>query len=450
MKAIVKADTEVQKDYARADAKRWDYAAKFFSGYKPQTVYSAKACEKRYIALMNESATIPPELDDDPQKRADERATRTVAYLERKQEEHVSLLAAKERARLEEERYRLDLATKRQAAAEKRAQRAEEKARRASEIAAKQNANLRASEHKRLARQAELDRAQKAHGERLAQNAKDEEVKARRQAKVDVEQAARDSPRTVSSTRRRNTCVSSSDGGVFVDSRIGSPTTGARSVGSMAPPRTIPKKPKARVASKARASPETASRPSSVESLGSGSDDGAVNSPRASLTIDQLSRVLHERGLPKGGKKADMLERLHKDDMSKHTTQLKENLKASGMKFTGKKTDLIHRLAQRDVSFAAAARHAPTPRPRKEKRASSATPSGSKTKRIRTADAGRPPTTPKAIAAPPYPATAAPTLAHNHDENDVDIEMADSEGVRSREPSMLEEIVVNTDDGQEV
>ncbi|KAK3077757.1 hypothetical protein LTS18_009397 [Coniosporium uncinatum] len=216
----------------------------------------------------------------------------------------------------------------------------------------------------------------------------------------------------------------------------------------MAPPRSKPTKPRTRVASKSRASSETPSRSSSVGPSGSESDGGAVNSPRASLTIDQLSRVLHERGLPKGGKKADMLERLHKDDLNKPTTQLKEKLKASGMKTTGKKTDLIHRLAQSDVS-SATARRASIPQPGKEKRASSVTPSGSKTKRVRTSDAGRSSPTPsKAMAAPPRPASAAPTLAQKLDQNDGDIEMVDSEDPRSREPSILEEIVVNTDGGQ--
>jgi len=161
-----------------------------------------------------------------------------------------------------------------------------------------------------------------------------------------------------------------------------------------------------------------------------------------------LSRVLHERGLPKGGKKADMLERLRKDDLNKPTTQLKEKLKASGMKTTGKKTDLIHRLAQSDVS-SAAARRASTPQPVKEKRTSSVTPSGSKTKRVRTSGTGRSSPTPsKAMAAPPRTATAAPILAQKRNRNDGDVEMVDSEDRRSREPSILEEIVVNTDGGQ--
>jgi hypothetical protein len=40
--------------------------------------YGPKACENRFVDLMNDCATIPIELDDDPEARRVERAKRVL------------------------------------------------------------------------------------------------------------------------------------------------------------------------------------------------------------------------------------------------------------------------------------------------------------------------------------------------------------------------------------
>ncbi|KAI9704265.1 MAG: hypothetical protein M1836_007126 [Candelina mexicana] len=70
LQAVVKASAEVDYRKDKVEARRWKFVADRLKELKPTASYSKKACQARFAALETDSATIPPELDDNPEKRA--------------------------------------------------------------------------------------------------------------------------------------------------------------------------------------------------------------------------------------------------------------------------------------------------------------------------------------------------------------------------------------------
>ena len=73
MDAIAAADREVYNRKQKVAAQKWKIVAEFLKASKPTTNYSQHACRNRFEALENETATIPPELDDNPEQREAQR-----------------------------------------------------------------------------------------------------------------------------------------------------------------------------------------------------------------------------------------------------------------------------------------------------------------------------------------------------------------------------------------
>ncbi|QDS75375.1 hypothetical protein FKW77_002502 [Venturia effusa] len=140
--ALLKADqlalAEIHDTIARTRAKRWHLVARNVQKIlKKEAKYSPSACQKRFVALQHGSASIPPELDDDPTRRFEEKASRVLAALHDQKLKDASERQAKEAKRLASDNLKLQKALEKKERADKRAKDAEEKARIAIEQAAK-------------------------------------------------------------------------------------------------------------------------------------------------------------------------------------------------------------------------------------------------------------------------------------------------------------------------
>lgn len=132
------ADAIIEKETEKLKARRWQYVAKHLGELKPSTNYSPTACRKRFQALMSDTAKIPPELDDDPEKRAGEKAERLLAWIEKQNALKAAEFEATERARKAEEQDALTRATKRLDEMRRRREREAKRSERINKQAAKQ------------------------------------------------------------------------------------------------------------------------------------------------------------------------------------------------------------------------------------------------------------------------------------------------------------------------
>lgn len=64
VEAVQRGDVQVQKEIRRIQGKKWEYVAKHLMKAEPEGYYSGGACRKRYTALENGTARIPPEVAD--------------------------------------------------------------------------------------------------------------------------------------------------------------------------------------------------------------------------------------------------------------------------------------------------------------------------------------------------------------------------------------------------
>ncbi|TLD37538.1 hypothetical protein E2P81_ATG04350 [Venturia nashicola] len=140
--ALLKADqlalSEIHDTIARTRAKRWHLVARNVQKIlKKEAKYSPSACQKRFVSLQHGTASIPPELDDDPTRRFEEKAARVLAALHDQKLKDASEKQAKEAKRLVNDNLKLQKALEKKERADKRAKDAEEKARIAIDQAAK-------------------------------------------------------------------------------------------------------------------------------------------------------------------------------------------------------------------------------------------------------------------------------------------------------------------------
>jgi hypothetical protein len=330
------AQMEINDMIARAKTKRWNIVAKnLHKILKKDFKYSARSCQKRFIALMNDMATIPPEIDDDPGKRQEEKAARTLAKLHDRHLQEVTEKQQKEQKRLSADQERLRKALEKKERADRCARAAEEKAR-----AAMQQAAIRDEKAKQL----EADRA-------------------RKEAQIQVLRQVRDvptpSPRKPLEKPHPSTGPSTPTAPTFTPT----PSTTGTSTG------------------KAKRTPAA-----------------DLDDPRARLTTTQLVALCTLRGIPKSGTKPAVVKRLAVNDMNMGMDALKALLHSKQIPTNGTVEELAKRLAQTDAQASAwgkkhleamdtfwdrSSSSSATAEARSNKRVASPEPNGSNPKRVR-------------------------------------------------------------------
>ncbi|SLM38102.1 Nucleotide-binding, alpha-beta plait [Lasallia pustulata] len=73
LQAISAADREIYRLKQAVQERKWRLVSMQMRDIKPNTNYSKDACRSRFEALENDTATIPPELGDDPEQGAGQR-----------------------------------------------------------------------------------------------------------------------------------------------------------------------------------------------------------------------------------------------------------------------------------------------------------------------------------------------------------------------------------------
>jgi SAP domain len=150
---------EIHAEIESKRSKRWEYTAKYLQKLlKKDISYSSKSCQKRFVALQDDKARIPPELDDDPEKRARDRAQKSLARLQRKQAREEAANAEKERKKLAADQKRIGKLQQMQANADKRREELEKRAAAASDKANKHKSIIEEQRRKRDAENAEIER----------------------------------------------------------------------------------------------------------------------------------------------------------------------------------------------------------------------------------------------------------------------------------------------------
>jgi hypothetical protein len=142
LQAHALADIEVNYEIERARAWRFRKVSEYMRRLNKDALFSATACRERYKAIMDGTARIPSEVDDDPEARRAEMDSHRIKREKARREEE-----AKNKKEVALEKERKDEASVRNAqkseeAANKRAVKEAEKAQRAMQRAAK--AQLRA------------------------------------------------------------------------------------------------------------------------------------------------------------------------------------------------------------------------------------------------------------------------------------------------------------------
>jgi hypothetical protein len=185
--AIDQADSLIADEIQKLKKRRYLYTAKHLSELKPSTNYSAKACKKRYRALVSDKAKIPPELDDNPHQRAEEKANRILKFLERQAVDRTAQLDAVERAKKDEEEQKLELYEKQLQTAKRKEKEEKDKHQRFQDRLTKKERQALERIHKTGQRMAKIEDLKKRQEKRLA----DFEEKRQAEAKMSAEEAAR-------------------------------------------------------------------------------------------------------------------------------------------------------------------------------------------------------------------------------------------------------------------
>lgn len=99
---------EIRQEMAKLKAKRWELVAhKLQSKLKKGIAYSAGSCQKRYVALQNDTATIPIELDDNPEQRLIQRQQKSIRLVEQIHKAEFAKEEAKNKKKLEKDQREL-------------------------------------------------------------------------------------------------------------------------------------------------------------------------------------------------------------------------------------------------------------------------------------------------------------------------------------------------------
>jgi hypothetical protein len=148
-----RSQTEINDEIEKLYATFFEGVAKHMRKEDTQVNFSAQACKDRWTALINGTALIPTELDDDLERRSKENEARKEA-LERqriqKEEELKQAEKLNRLTRMAEESAKLENASKQEKTANKRAKHIAEKAARAEQRAAKLLAKVKKAEENKL------------------------------------------------------------------------------------------------------------------------------------------------------------------------------------------------------------------------------------------------------------------------------------------------------------
>jgi hypothetical protein len=154
MKAKEMADREIQETIVRTRAKRFGKVALNMYKLNQEAIFSDKACKERYIGLINGTAAIPIELDDNPQKRREELLAYQQSREKAREKATKEIEEKAEAARQAAEASKLLQAERAAEAAAKRQRDAEYKARRELEKSQKKIAGFTRAEQSRQKREA--------------------------------------------------------------------------------------------------------------------------------------------------------------------------------------------------------------------------------------------------------------------------------------------------------
>ena len=101
--------TEIHTEIERKRARRWECTARYLQKtLKKDLPYSAKSCQKRFAALQDGTSRIPPELDDEPEKRLIERDEKKLARIQRLRQDDEDKQIEREQRRLVQDRKKLE------------------------------------------------------------------------------------------------------------------------------------------------------------------------------------------------------------------------------------------------------------------------------------------------------------------------------------------------------
>lgn len=283
------AQAEIQDVIMRAKARRWQLVAKYLQKFlKKETKYGPKACEKRFTDLMNDCASIPIELDDDPEARRAERAIRVMQKL---------------------------------------AERAEAASREANAKGKKKQATQDAELHKLMNRTAKVKKqaadlevkAEKAKTKLLEQNQKQQNLEQQRRAeKAKLERAAK-------KYAKNNGLAYTAQPSVAPSATPATPVAASS---------TIPMASSTSMVSKRKRSATAMD---------------ITESPRNRMSCKELGNLLGLRNLIKGGTKEQQIERLEADDQRTAMKDLQEKCRGQGMSTEGTREQLIERIVAKEV-----------------------------------------------------------------------------------------------------
>src|SRR5215469_1167926 len=123
--------------------RRWEYVARNLQKKLKKSIqYSAGSCQKRYVALMNETARVPIELDDNPEQRLVDRQNRSIEVLQRMHKAEAAEFEMKNKKKLEKDEKELKSKVKKEERAKKRSEKAEADLQKAAEKANKAKAKF--------------------------------------------------------------------------------------------------------------------------------------------------------------------------------------------------------------------------------------------------------------------------------------------------------------------
>jgi flagellar biosynthesis GTPase FlhF len=131
MQAFALADIEVNFEVERIRAWRFRKVSEYMRRLNKDALFSATACRERYNAIVDGTARIPTEMDDDPDTRRSELETYRVAREEARLKEQAEKDAQEAKERKAKEKARTLNAQKAEEVAHRRQQKESEKADRA-------------------------------------------------------------------------------------------------------------------------------------------------------------------------------------------------------------------------------------------------------------------------------------------------------------------------------
>jgi hypothetical protein len=170
MEAYALADIQVNYEIERVRAWRFRKVSEMMRKLDKDSIFSEKACRERYQALVDGTARIPTEEDDDPDKRRAE----LEQFRMQREDERAKERAEKERKealdRKIKEDARMRQAQKSEQTALARAAKQEAKAQRAMQRAAQNQMRLQRAEENKVAKSGKLELMRREKAELAKQN----------------------------------------------------------------------------------------------------------------------------------------------------------------------------------------------------------------------------------------------------------------------------------------